>query len=48
LADLEAILEILESWDDKTLQMESWQSCCNTAIVSNKEDWCATDQHYQC
>ncbi len=43
LADLEAILEILESWGDKTLQMESWQNAWNTAIVSNEEDWCATD-----
>ena len=29
LTDLEAILEILESWGDKSLQMKSWQFAGN-------------------
>ncbi len=38
LADIEAILGILESWGDKSLQMESWQFAENLRSSGIKED----------
>jgi hypothetical protein len=35
---LEAILEILESWGDKTLQVESWQFAENLRSSGIEED----------
>jgi hypothetical protein len=35
---LEAILEILESWGDKSLQMKSWQFAGNLRSSGIKED----------